>query len=446
MVMPFGNSFRLQSLDDRTRAETLMLRRQITNEYQTAGTIMNNLSRKTEHLSSGTLPSSREAHSLLSAIQELRPAIAGRASEIETSRRVPADIVEALKRAGIYRMFVPRLYGGLELDLPTGVEILVELAKIDSSVGWNAMTSSNGSLFSTYLPQKTYDHIYQNGPDVVFASATQPVGTAEDVGAGVRLVSGHWPFASGCQNADWIAGFCVSISDGKPLLSEAGRPQIQAAWLPRHEWQIEDTWHAAGLRGAGSHHVVLKNKLVPVLNFSDLEHGAAFLPGPLYAGLPQVLPLLHAGATLGMAEAVVSDLIDLASTGRQQLQSPAPMRDSEIFKYELGRAVADLRAARAFLQAQVESHWRHAIGGKRFGEAQLAESSQAAVWTTTTCVRVDDVCFALAGGSAVYENSPLQRRLRDVHVAGQHARLQQRHYLSAGQQLLARHGEPPAAA
>jgi alkylation response protein AidB-like acyl-CoA dehydrogenase len=259
-------------------------------------------------------------------------------------------------------------------------------------------------------------------------------------------VNGRWPFASGCQYADWIAGFCVSISDGKPLLNEAGRPLIQAAWLPGHAWQIEDSWHAAGLRGTGSHHVVLKNKMVPVSNFSDLERGAPFLPGPLYAALPQFLALLHAAAVLGMAEAAVNNLIDLAATGRRQAQAPAPMRDSEAFQFELGRVVADVRAARALFQAQGASHWRHAIAGTLNGETLLAESSQAAVWTTTTCVRVADACFALAGGSAVYEDSPLQRRLRDVHVAGQHARLQQRHYVRAGQQLLTRRGEVPAAA
>jgi indole-3-acetate monooxygenase len=403
------------------------------------------LSPKTKH-ASGMSPSSLAAKTLLRAIQELRPAITARASEIEASRRIPADIVEALKRAGIFRMFVPRSYGGLELDLPAGLEILVELAKIDSSVGWNAMTSSNGSLFSPFLPQQTYEHIYQNGPDVIFAGATQPVGIAEEAGAGERLVNGRWPFASGCQYADWIAGFCVSDSNGKPLLSETGRPQIQAAWLPAHEWRIEDTWHAAGLRGTGSHHVVLKNKLVPISNFSDLERGAPFLSGPLYAALPQFLALLHAAIALGVAEAVVTNLIDLASTGRRQVQSPVPMRDSEIFQFELGRVVADLRAARALFQAQVASHWHHAVAGTRMGEALLAESSQAAVWTTTTCVRVADVCFALAGGSAVYENSPLQRRLRDLHVAGQHARLQQRHYVSAGEQLLIRRGEAASAA
>jgi alkylation response protein AidB-like acyl-CoA dehydrogenase len=404
------------------------------------------LSPEPKHSSSSTSPLSLTANFLLRTIQELRPAITARALEIETSRRIPADIVELLKRAGIFRMFVPRSYGGLELDLPEGLEILVELAKLDSSVGWNAMTSSNGSLFATFLPQQTYETIYQNGPDVIFAGATQPVGTAEAARAGGRLVSGCWPFASGCQYANWIAGFCALISDGKPLLSEAGRPQIQAAWLPAHEWQIEDTWHAAGLRGTGSHHVVLKNKMVPVSSFSDLERGAPFLSGPLYAALPQFLSLLHAASALGMAEAVVSDLIDLASTGRRQVQSPVPMRDSETFQFELGRVVAELRAARALFEAQSASHWHHAVAGTLKGEALLAESSQAAAWTTATCVRVADTCFALAGGSAVYENSPLQRRLRDLHVAGQHARLQQRHYLSAGQQLLARGREVSAAA
>src|SRR5215510_3058458 len=207
------------------------------------------LSPKPKHASSGMSPLSLTAKFLLRTVQELRPAITARALEIETSRRIPADIVEVLKRAGVFRMFVPRSYGGLELDLPAGLEILVELARIDSSVGWNAMTSSNSSLFSPFLPQETYEIIYRNGPDVIFAGVTQPAGTMEAAGAGGRLVSGCWPFGSGCQYADWIAGFCVSISNGKPLLGEAGRPQIQAAWLPAHEWQIEDTWQAAGLRG-----------------------------------------------------------------------------------------------------------------------------------------------------------------------------------------------------
>jgi alkylation response protein AidB-like acyl-CoA dehydrogenase len=46
------------------------------------------------------------------------------------------------------------------------------------------------------------------------------------------------------------------------------------------------------------------------------------------------------------------------------------------------------------------------------------------------------MCFELGGGAAVYENSPLQRRLRDVQVATQHAAVHQRHYAASGAQML----------
>src|SRR5262245_52649147 len=420
-----------------------------TNGYQELqGKIMSTraLSPDTKRATLGVSPSAVTAQPLLTAVQGLAPSIAGRAAGIERSRRIPADVLEALKSIGVFRMFVPRSYGGLELDLPAGLEILVELAKIDGSVGWNAMTSSNGSLFAPYLPQRTYEVIYRRGPDVTFAGATQPTGTAEEVGAGARQVSGRWPFVSGSQYADWIAGFCVVIANGKTLLSEAGRPQIQAAWLPARDWRVEETWHAAGLRGTGSHHVVLQNKMVPVSHFADLERGAPFLPGPLYAALPKFLPLLHAASALGMPEGIVGNLVDLAADGRRHVQSPTSMRDSEVFQFELGRVVADLRAARAFFRAQSANHWQHAVVGTLKGEALLADSTQAAIWTTTTCVRVADACLALAGGSAVYDSSPLQRRLRYLHVAGQHARLQQRHYVSVGRQLLAQRDQVAAAA
>jgi hypothetical protein len=40
--------------------------------------------------------------------------------------------------------------------------------------------------------------------------------------------------------------------------------------------------------------------------------------------------------------------------------------------------------------------------------------------------------------SALYETSPLQRRLRDLHVAAQHAIAQQRQYASVGKLVLQR--------
>jgi indole-3-acetate monooxygenase len=70
--------------------------------------------------------------------------------------------------------------------------------------------------------------------------------------------------------------------------------------------------------------------------------------------------------------------------------------------------------------------------------SRVAEQRQAASWIAATCVRVAEGCFELAGSRAVYESSPLQRRLRDLRVAAQHAAVHPRHYASAGAAVLER--------
>jgi alkylation response protein AidB-like acyl-CoA dehydrogenase len=302
------------------------------------------------------------------------------------------------------------------------------------------MIGSASPIFVPQLPRETYDRIYRDGPDVITAGSIQPAGRAEAVPGGWR-VSGRWAFASGCQHADWIIGICVVTENGTPLpgpAGEAGPPRMRGVVLPAADWQVEDTWHVAGLRGTGSHHISLQDVVVPEANFFDFPNGTACLPGPLYQAVRQLLPLFHGAFCVGMAEGALSELVALAATGRQQLRAPAPMRDSEMFQSELGRISADVRAARAALEAQAASHWRHALAGTLKDDALHVQSTQTGVWIATTCVRVADACFSLAGGTALYDTSPLQRRLRDLHAAAQHADVQQRQYVGAGKLLLDR--------
>jgi alkylation response protein AidB-like acyl-CoA dehydrogenase len=377
------------------------------------------------------------AKRLLIDIRELTPAISARANEFEAERRLPEDVVDVLKAIGAFRLFVPQSHGGLELDLPSGLSIITALARLDGSVGWTAMIGNGGPLIAALLPRDIYDRLYRSGPDVMIAGSTQPVGSAEATDGGWR-VAGRWPFASGCRHADWMAGLCVMSEGGKRLRRPDGAqgPWVRGFFMPARDWQIEDTWHAGGLKGTASHHIVMKDKVVPPTHFFDLENSARALPGPLYQSVREILPLFHGAFAVGLARGALDELIEHAGTGRQQLHASVPMRDSEIFQAELGRAEANLRAAEAFQKVQAESQWRRALAGTLKDDASLAEASQAGVWIATTCVRVVDQCFALAGGSAVYETSPLQRRLRDMHVAAQHAMVQQRHYLASGTHLL----------
>jgi hypothetical protein len=156
------------------------------------------------------------AKRLLADISQLASDIAPRAAEIEAARRMPLDLVETLRSIGVFRMFVPRSYGGLELDLPTALEVIQALGRIDGSVGWTAMIASGCDLLATFLPRAIYEQVYQAGPDVILAGVGHPAGTAEAVAGGFR-VNGRWPFASGCQHAGWIFGLCVMTEDGKPM-------------------------------------------------------------------------------------------------------------------------------------------------------------------------------------------------------------------------------------
>src|SRR5580692_6418521 len=124
---------------------------------------------------------SQTAQRFLADIRELAPHVTARATEIEAERRIPLDLVEALRSIGVFRMFVPQSHGGLELDLPTALEVIGALGRIDGSVGWTAMIGAGSAIFVPYLPPQTFDQVYQSGPNVIIAASAQPAGTAEAV-------------------------------------------------------------------------------------------------------------------------------------------------------------------------------------------------------------------------------------------------------------------------
>jgi alkylation response protein AidB-like acyl-CoA dehydrogenase len=375
---------------------------------------------------------------VLSRITALAPMVARHARDIEQSRRLPAELVSALKSARIYGMLVPRRYGGLELDAPSAFRAVAALARLDGSVGWNAMIGHIGSLMPFLAGAALCEEIFQDGKDHIIAGSGQPVGTAERVRGGWR-VTGSWPFASGCQNAEWIAGTCVMMERGSPIDASHGPgPMTRTCLMPAEHWEIRDTWHAFGLKGTGSHHVALADLLVPDDNFFEFPFGASFAPDPVFAKFPELVVLAHGAVALGIAEAAIIDLVELAGSGVKQLFMTTPLVETERFKEGLARLDADLMAARALLEAQVTRVWHNPERPAAKDLTRVAAQLQAAVWITAACVRVAEGCFELAGSRAVYESSSLQRRVRDLRVAAQHVAVHPRHYVTAGAAMLAR--------
>ena len=178
---------------------------------------------------------------VLLRIAALAPMVARLAPDIEQDRRLPAELVSAFKSARIYSMLVPRRYGGLGLDAPSAFRAVSALARLDGSVGWNAMIGHLGSLIPFLVSPTLCKEIFQDGKDHIIAGSGQPVGTAERVRGGWR-VTGSWPFASGCQNAEWIAGTCVMMEGGSAIDASHGPgPMTRACLMPAEHWEIRAT-------------------------------------------------------------------------------------------------------------------------------------------------------------------------------------------------------------
>src|ERR1700722_15888874 len=141
---------------------------------------------------------------VLENVRALLPEIRERAEEIEQARAVPRDLAEKLRSAGVFRRYVPRAHGGDEMWPDEGLTVIEELARADASVAWVAAVGSEGPSFYAYLPADTYDQIFAAGPDVIHTGVINPTGRAVRDGDGYRF-SGRWSFASGSNNADYIA-------------------------------------------------------------------------------------------------------------------------------------------------------------------------------------------------------------------------------------------------
>jgi indole-3-acetate monooxygenase len=154
--------------------------------------------------------------------REFAPMLRERADEIEQTRHLPQDIADQFAKAGLYRMLVPEMYGGLEVSPVRFLDVVESLATADGSAAWCVFIGATSGLVSAYIPETTARELFEANPEVILAGVFAPRGFAVPEDGGYR-VNGEWQWGSGSRNADWIAGGCVTIRDGSPELIPGSR-------------------------------------------------------------------------------------------------------------------------------------------------------------------------------------------------------------------------------
>src|SRR5579862_2692184 len=83
--------------------------------------------------------------------KELGPAIAAAADRIEQSRRLTAEIVDALHAARLLRLLLPRSVDGDAVDPRVYIEALEEVSRADGSTGWCMSIHNSTGLIAAYM-------------------------------------------------------------------------------------------------------------------------------------------------------------------------------------------------------------------------------------------------------------------------------------------------------
>ena len=85
---------------------------------------------------------------LLDRVRELGPLIRQQAETISANRRLTDDVLDGLRTAGVFRMFVTESDCGDLVPLDQ-IRVLEEVAFNDGSTGWVAMVCCDGPMYAS---------------------------------------------------------------------------------------------------------------------------------------------------------------------------------------------------------------------------------------------------------------------------------------------------------
>ncbi|HEY0941456.1 MAG TPA: acyl-CoA dehydrogenase family protein [Steroidobacter sp.] len=352
---------------------------------------------------------------LIRRARAMIPVLRAQAEVTERNRRVAPQAIEAFRAAGFFKLLQPARFGGLERGFSDLIRINFELGQGCGSAAWCASLGMVHQWFLALFPSLAQEEVWAN-PDTILAGAYAPNGTCKAVPGGY-YVSGKWPYASNCENVDWLM---VGVMVPPRATGEA--PKHAILLLPKEQARIEDTWHVAGLAGTGSKTIVIAEEtFVPehrMLPRSDMLEGCA--PGaqvnthplyrtPFYAALPfsLVSPLI------GMAQGAVNESIAWAR---------GPKAALPYVQMAIAEASAAVETARTVIEARVAAVER-AVGEGTVSIDERVRNRRDQAYAGKLAAHAVDQLLAAQSASGMALGSAIQRHWRDVNAAARHVSL-----------------------
>jgi alkylation response protein AidB-like acyl-CoA dehydrogenase len=355
------------------------------------------------------------AEGLLERVRAVVPLIAERAADAERQRKPDDEVIEALRATGVFRSFVPKRFGGYEIDLDLFVDIGLAVSGACPSTGWiTTFYMEHNWLLQMFSPA-LQEEVFSRQPFVLAPGSVNPKdGTATPKREGYAL-SGRWRFATGIVHADW------AVLSGRVTTDAEGPPRMFL--VPRDAVEVEDTWHVDGMIATGSHDIVARDVFVPE-RFVSLREIPALragreapylvrLPIPPFLSLTAAIPSVGAARrAVELFRALIRERVPFGTHKTQSQRAAAQIR--------LANALTAARAAETVLRAVASDVTDHARGRSTLSPLDQAQHRVTLAHVVRDARSVVREVLDGSGASAHYLDQELQRTLRDVQMMSAH--------------------------
>lgn len=363
---------------------------------------------------------------LLELVPAIAPVLEANARDSEDSARLAKASVRALRDNGFFRLWWPPELRGAGADVAGAIAVIDALAEVDTAAAWNLAVGTTSTGFAgAYLSDDAVRSIF-TGENVVIAGQMAPIGKAQRIDGGLR-VAGRWSFGSGIHQSSWVLGGAT--------LEDAGTARPIVVVAPISDARIDEaSWEVIGLSGTGSCDYALDDVVIPDGYWFDFPaprrlrgHASFDLP------IPGQVMVLHAGFALGAARRSITEITELA---REKVRAftKGPVAQSTTFQRELAEAHARLAGASLYVY-DVAARMQAAIGRPEL-TAAILEGRAASRHATDVALDIATWAYRRGGGTSLRLQNPLQRILRDLLAASQHAYVEETAYIAMGADMI----------
>jgi alkylation response protein AidB-like acyl-CoA dehydrogenase len=349
-----------------------------------------------------------ERRTVTDIARDLGPILAQRAGETTDEDEFVADNFALLKASGLIEAGVPLELGGGGADVD-------ELAAMLRTLGYHCGSTALAFSMHTHqvaIPAWRWRHqkaaavepllkriateriqlVSSGGSDWIAGS-----GKAEKVDGGYRITA-RKIFSSGSPSGDLLMTTAVLESENEPAM-------VLHFAVPMSSPQVKvlDTWRTLGMRGTGSHDVMIDGHFVPEAGVAARRKAGEW--HPLFQIIATIaFPLVYS-VYLGVAESARDTAIELVK--RKQ-------PNHHVIELA-GRMDTELTAARLahesmLVAVRLNAPSADTVNQVMIGRHLVARHAIAAV----------DLAMELAGGAGFYRSAGLERKFRDIQAARYH--------------------------